>query len=66
MVTERWYRSDVVADRSYCAEVARGDAETNEADPVLTVFRKDATTQIGTDDDTLVEPRLGLGARCAS
>ena len=54
--THRWYATNVVQDRSYCAETQGGvhfDTNTTTAgiDTVVTVYRANASTMIGTSDD---------------
>jgi hypothetical protein len=59
----RWYSAEVVAERSYCAEATASETEVNATDPVLTVYREDATTVIGANDNTTIEPKGQTAAR---
>ena len=59
----RFYDAPVVSERSYCAEATASESEVNPTDPVLTVYRSDATTVIGTNDNTTLEPKGQTAAR---
>ena len=65
--SERWYLYQVRSGRSYCVEVGAYEFETNTsghiADPVVTVYQSNATTVIGTSDDTAQEPDSYRGSR---
>jgi hypothetical protein len=53
----RWYKTSVVTGRSYCAETwASANNPQGDSDTILTVFRNDGTTVIGSDDDYTAEP----------
>lgn len=46
---ERYYSAGVVSGRSYCAEATASEAETNAADPSLTVFHENGIDTIGSN-----------------
>src|SRR5438067_192065 len=56
-VTDRWYLvGRIIAGRSYCAETQAGvhfdtSASAGNTDTKLSVFRSDATTLVGSNDD---------------
>ena len=57
--SQRWYRLNIVAGRSYCTETGNLDNTVQAqqgADTELHVFRFDGTTEIVGDDDTGQEP----------
>ena len=59
---ERWYRTGVVAGRSYCVETQGGvhfdtSATAFSIDTIVTVFKIDAVTVIVGDDDAADEPQ---------
>lgn len=58
--TARWYKFGAVSGRSYCVETTGGvhfdTAATLDIDTFLNVFRNDATTVIGSNDDDPQEP----------
>lgn len=58
--TARWYRFSSVSGRSYCVETNGGvyfdTAAALDIDTELFVYRADATTVIGSNDDDLQEP----------
>ena len=64
---ERWYLYQVRVGRSYCMEIGAEEFEANTgphiADPVGTVYQSDATTVIGSSDDTGQEPDSYRGSR---
>lgn len=64
---QKWFRYELRANRSYCAEAGAGvnqsgDSDSND-DTILTVFRADAATVIGAQDDTAAEPDSFRGSR---
>jgi hypothetical protein len=53
----RWYKTSVVAGRSYCAETwSTANNPLGDVDTTIAVFRNDGTTLIGSDDDYVAEP----------
>ena len=59
---ERWYRTTVVAGRSYCAETQGGvffdtNGTAGNIDTVVTVYKLDAFTVLATNDDANTEPK---------
>ena len=60
---QNWFRYQVKAGRSYCAEVDNGEVETSIRDTVLTVYRTDGTTVVGTNDDIADEPAASVLSR---
>ena len=60
---QNWFRYQVKAGRSYCAEVDNGEVETSIRDTVLTVYRTDGTTIVGTNDDITDEPAASVLSR---
>jgi uncharacterized repeat protein (TIGR01451 family) len=53
---QNWFRYRVTSGRSYCVEVDNGKADTSIRNPALSVFRADAVTVIGSNDDIADEP----------
>jgi hypothetical protein len=53
---QNWFRYTVRAGRSYCVEVDNGRGEVSIRDTVLSLFRADAATSIGTNDNIADEP----------
>ena len=60
---QNWFRYQVKAGRSYCAEVDNGEVETSIRDTVLTVYRTDGTTIVGANDDIADEPAASVLSR---
>ena len=60
---QNWFRYQVKAGRSYCAEVDNAETETSIRDTVLTVYRTDGTTIVGTNDDIADEPAASVLSR---
>jgi hypothetical protein len=60
---QNWFRYQVKAGRSYCAEVDNGETETSIRDTVLTVYGADGTTVVGTNDDITDEPAASVLSR---
>ena len=46
-----WYRYRVRAGRSYCVEADNGKTDTSQRDTYLAIYRPDAVTVIGQNDD---------------
>jgi hypothetical protein len=62
--TQKWYLYQVVAGRSYCAEVGAYEWQNKRSDSVVTVYRANTTTVIGEDDDAFEnEPFSHRGSR---
>ena len=53
---QNWFRYTVRAGRSYCVEVDNGRGEISIRDTVLSLFRADTSTSIGTNDNITDEP----------
>jgi uncharacterized repeat protein (TIGR01451 family) len=60
---QNWFRYHVRAGRSYCVEVDNGKSETSIRDTVVSVYRADATTLVGSNDDIVDEPGGALLSR---
>jgi hypothetical protein len=59
--TVRWYFFWAIAGRSYCSETQGGvsfdtSSTAGNIDTILTVYRADATTSLGSNDDTITDP----------
>lgn len=58
--TARWYKFTAVSGRSYCVETTGGvhfdTSAASDIDTAINVFRSDAATTIGSDDDDAQEP----------
>jgi len=53
---QNWFRYTVRAGRSYCVEVDNGRGEISIRDTVLSLFRADTVTSLGTNDNITDEP----------
>jgi hypothetical protein len=66
--TERWYRTYVVAGRSYCVETQGGvlfdtDPAAGTIDTFVLVLRQDANTVLVSNDDAMTEPQSDRTSR---
>ena len=53
---QNWFRYPVKAGRSYCVDVDNGRTDVSIRDTVLSVYRADATTVVGNNDNIADEP----------
>jgi uncharacterized repeat protein (TIGR01451 family) len=53
---QNWFRYHVQAGRSYCVDVDNGKSDVSIRDTVLSVYRADGTTLIGSNDNIGDEP----------
>lgn len=60
---QRWYDIQVVAGRSYCAEVTTDAFERDRIDPRVDVYQQNGTTLIVGNDDANTEPKSRRGSR---
>jgi hypothetical protein len=64
---QKWFRYELRANRSYCVEAGAGLTQSSDSntfdDTIVTVFRGDAATVIGSQDDTVAEPDSFRGSR---